>query len=118
MGKRIYIISRGTTDRALTGVENDLPSPDAPAHWHFWMQSGPLQQEHDGANFPFAPQRLQAMLRRGASVSEVVEAIEDADRREPRRRGTAHELLGVRGSGAAALQLLLRPCRSAARSAR
>jgi hypothetical protein len=36
----------------------------------------------NGANFPFAPQRLRTMLRRGASVGEVVQLIRDADRRE------------------------------------
>jgi hypothetical protein len=36
----------------------------------------------NSANFPFAPQRLRTMLRRGASVKEVVQLIRDADRRE------------------------------------
>lgn len=39
----------------------------------------------NGANFPFAPQRLQTMLRRGASVGEAVQAVRDADRRETAR---------------------------------
>ena len=36
----------------------------------------------NSANFPFAPQRLRTMLRRGASVGKVVQLKRDADRRE------------------------------------
>jgi Family of unknown function (DUF6525) len=36
----------------------------------------------NGANFPFAPQRLRTMLRRGASVEEVVQLVRHADRKE------------------------------------
>jgi Family of unknown function (DUF6525) len=39
----------------------------------------------NSANFPFAPQRLRTMLRRGASVGEVVQAARDADGRETAR---------------------------------
>jgi uncharacterized protein DUF6525 len=37
------------------------------------------------ANFPLAPQRLRTMLRHGASVGEVVQAVRDADQRESTR---------------------------------
>jgi hypothetical protein len=43
----------------------------------------------NGANFPFAPQSLRTMLRRGASIAEVVQVVGDADQRE-----TARTLLG------------------------
>ena len=39
----------------------------------------------NSASFPFAPQRLRTMLRRGASVGEVVQAVSDADQRETAR---------------------------------
>jgi predicted RNase H-like nuclease (RuvC/YqgF family) len=39
----------------------------------------------NGANLPFAPQRLRTMLRRGASAAEAVQAVRDADRRETAR---------------------------------
>lgn len=39
----------------------------------------------NSANFPFAPQRLRTMLRRGASVGEAVQAVRDADLRETAR---------------------------------
>jgi hypothetical protein len=39
----------------------------------------------NGANFPFAPQRLRTMLRRGASVGEVVQAVREADEIETAR---------------------------------
>jgi hypothetical protein len=39
----------------------------------------------NSANSPFAPQRLRTMLRRGASVGEVVQAVRDADQIETAR---------------------------------
>jgi hypothetical protein len=39
----------------------------------------------NSANPPFAPQRLRTMLRRGASVGEVVQAVRDVDQIETAR---------------------------------
>ena len=57
----------------------------------------------NSANFPFAPQRLRTMLRRGASVGEVVQTVRDADLRETARtpRGRARAKVVTTGAQSA-----------------
>lgn len=44
----------------------------------------------NGANLPFAPQRLRAMLRRGASIAAAVQVVRAADPRRPRERRSSN----------------------------